>query len=262
MNYYTTLFDPIERRIAINICRLMYVSGQAFFECGIGYQVRQLVFALPLVPPLSISRITTCLAALEHLQTNRPHPHALELILRFDRVYPSENFHRTMADPVGIIGTAVGLVSFGLQLYTTINEYVRAIEGRDDELASASQTADRIATQVQSIVDTLAKLPVLADYHGHTTEISSALQEWQIEKQSLVDILDKLQPKPGAWRKAKAKALYPFNRKGLVEVRGRLRSLINRLSLALQVLDMLVFCLLSLPQSQQAPYPLLPFAIN
>lgn len=150
-----------------------------------------------------------------------------------------------MADPVGIIGTAVGLVSCGLQLYTTIDEYVRTIEGRDDELATAYQTADRIATQVQSIVNTLAKLP--ADYHGHTTEISSALQEWQIDKQFLVDILDELQPKPGAWRKAKAKALYPFSRKGLVEVQGRLGLLINRLTLALQVLDVLVSAFLHLP---------------
>lgn len=147
-----------------------------------------------------------------------------------------------MADPVGIIGTAIGLVSCGLQLYTTIDEYVRTIEGRDDELATAYQTADRIATQVQSIVNTLANLP--ADYHGHTTKISSALREWQIEKKSMVDILDKLRPKPGVWRNAKAKALYPFTRKGLVEVQKRLGSLIDGLSLALQVLDMLVLLFL------------------
>lgn len=143
-----------------------------------------------------------------------------------------------MADPVGIIGTAIGLVSFGLQLYTTIDEYVRAVEGRDNDLATASQIAEYMIKQVQSIVDTMAKLP--ADYDGHATDISSILQEWQTERQSLVNILAKLRPKAAGWKKAKATVFYPFGCKDLVEAQKRLGSLINRLSLTLQVLDMLV----------------------
>lgn len=153
-----------------------------------------------------------------------------------------------MADPIGTIGTAVGLVSFGLQLYSTLDEYVRAIKAREDEISSASNTVQVITKQIQAIVDTLAKLP--SDYQNgdHVEGISSALREWQSEKQSLINVLARLQSKSGNFAKTKAKALHPFRRKDLVDVKERLDSLIKRLVLSLQVLGMSVmscYCHLS-----------------
>ncbi|KAF5661953.1 ankyrin repeat-containing protein [Fusarium circinatum] len=43
--------------------------------------------------------------------------------------FQASTSNREMAEPVGITGTAVGIVSFGLKLYTGISEYLDAIKG-------------------------------------------------------------------------------------------------------------------------------------
>ncbi|KAG4262739.1 hypothetical protein FPRO03_10102 [Fusarium proliferatum] len=56
-----------------------------------------------------------------------------------------------MAEPVGITGTAVGMLSFGLQLYTGISEYLDAVKGRDEDLQSAKQYAKMLRDNLVSI---------------------------------------------------------------------------------------------------------------
>lgn len=56
-----------------------------------------------------------------------------------------------MAEPVGITGTAVGIVLFGLQLYTGISEYLDAVKGRDEDLQSAKQYAKMLRDNLMSI---------------------------------------------------------------------------------------------------------------
>ncbi|KAF5593866.1 uncharacterized protein FSUBG_9639 [Fusarium subglutinans] len=43
--------------------------------------------------------------------------------------FQASSSNREMAESVGITGTAAGIVTFGLQLYTGISEYLDAIKG-------------------------------------------------------------------------------------------------------------------------------------
>ncbi|KAG9494878.1 hypothetical protein J7337_013107 [Fusarium musae] len=63
-----------------------------------------------------------------------------------------------MADPVGITGTAVGTVSFGLQLYSGISEYLDVVKGRDEDLQSAKEYVKILRDNLGLIEETIGAI--------------------------------------------------------------------------------------------------------
>ncbi|KAF4485453.1 hypothetical protein CGGC5_v008467 [Colletotrichum fructicola Nara gc5] len=61
-----------------------------------------------------------------------------------------------MADPLGIAGTAAGLVSLGLQLYGEIFKYIKAVNGREDDLKAARKNAEILKKCLLAIKGTTA----------------------------------------------------------------------------------------------------------
>ncbi|KAF5598053.1 hypothetical protein FPCIR_3326 [Fusarium pseudocircinatum] len=81
-----------------------------------------------------------------------------------------------MAEPVGITGTAIGIVSFGLQLYTGISKYLDAVKGRDEDLKYAKQHTNILRDYLSSLEETLQTIGSDSTVARHAVERFPALK--------------------------------------------------------------------------------------
>ncbi|KAJ3956031.1 hypothetical protein N0V92_007428 [Colletotrichum tropicale] len=142
-----------------------------------------------------------------------------------------------MAEPVGITGTAAGLVSLGLQLYGEISSYLAAYKGRQQDLDFAKLQCDNLKRCIDAINS--ASLPPTSD------ALTATLQSCQKEFDALNDLVKGLQGpfSPAATlsdklREKGKKLKYPFQREGLRELKERLESTVPVLQLATQTLGL------------------------
>ncbi|KAH6949205.1 hypothetical protein DER45DRAFT_600137 [Fusarium avenaceum] len=148
-----------------------------------------------------------------------------------------------MADPVGIAGTAVGIVSFGLQLYTGVSEYLDAVEGREEDLRQANTYAKTLWTSLKSIEDAMRNID------SHHTIPKDAVEECkascEIELKSLDSVLKGLRGSPvnpanlaSSVRSSVRKLSYPFKKKSITKLEEKLNSTNNVLKIALLALQL------------------------
>lgn len=142
-----------------------------------------------------------------------------------------------MAEPVGITGTAAGLVSLGLQLYSEISSYLAAYKGRQQDLDFAKFLSDNLKRCIDAINS--ASLPPTSD------ALTASLQSCQKELDALNDLVKELQGifTPAAtlsekFREKGKRLAYPFQREGLRELKERLESTVPVLQLATQTLGL------------------------
>ncbi|KAG5754821.1 hypothetical protein H9Q70_002532 [Fusarium xylarioides] len=64
-----------------------------------------------------------------------------------------------MAEPVGIIGSAVGICGFGLQLYKEISQYLNDVDGRDEDLKQARNYATNLKISLDALDDAISNAP-------------------------------------------------------------------------------------------------------
>lgn len=152
-----------------------------------------------------------------------------------------ENFN--MADPIGITGTAVGIVSFGLQLYTGVLEYLDAVKGQDEDLRQANTYAKTLCTSLKSIEDAMGNID------SHHTIPKDAVEECKIscevELKSLDSLLKDLRGSPvdptklaSSVRRSMRKLSYPFKKKSITKLEEKLNSTNNVLKIALLALQL------------------------
>ncbi|KAF5624633.1 uncharacterized protein FTJAE_10226 [Fusarium tjaetaba] len=128
-----------------------------------------------------------------------------------------------MAEPVGITGTAVGIVSFGLQLYTGISEYLDAVKGRDEDLQTAKQYAKILRDNLGSIEETIGAIG--SEY---------AVARYAIEQCPMVDPTNRTEQV----KKCLRKLSYPFKKKDITRLQDRLsltNNVLHTAALALQL---------------------------
>ncbi|KAH7246638.1 hypothetical protein BKA59DRAFT_395954 [Fusarium tricinctum] len=148
-----------------------------------------------------------------------------------------------MADPVGITGTAVGIVSFGLQLYTGVSEYLDAVKGREEDLRQANTYAKTLWTSLKSIEDAMENID------SHHTIPKDAVEECkvscEIELKSLDSLLKDLRESPvdaanraSSVKSSIRKLSYPFKKKSITKLEEKLNSTNNVLKIALLALQL------------------------
>ncbi|KAF6803109.1 hypothetical protein CSOJ01_11127 [Colletotrichum sojae] len=131
-----------------------------------------------------------------------------------------------MAEPVG---TAVGVLSLYLQLYTTITKSLDAVGGRDRDLTSARYQAQTLR-QCLSLIDS-----VVSQARKRHATASDAVDAWisacETELKALEALVVRLQgsttPAATISGKAKAKAkkyTFPFRKESILELEKRLLS--------------------------------------
>ncbi|KAK1996914.1 hypothetical protein LX36DRAFT_682104 [Colletotrichum falcatum] len=149
-----------------------------------------------------------------------------------------------MAEPVGITGTAAGLVSLGLQLYGEISKYLNAVKGRQKDLGRAR----RHCQTLQMCIDAIAA--AASPSRGNNAQTDAALNacvlSCESELRALEALVARLQGPPtpaGGSLSAKLREkgreyAFPFHRESILELERTLESTNGVLQTALQTLGL------------------------
>lgn len=131
-----------------------------------------------------------------------------------------------MAEPVG---TAVGVLSLGLQLYGTITKYLDAVKGRDRDLGSARHQAQTLR-QCLSVIDSVV-IQARKTHAVPSDAVEACILACETELKALQALVIRLQgpttPAATISGKAKAKAIkytFPFHKESMLELEKRLLS--------------------------------------
>lgn len=100
-----------------------------------------------------------------------------------------------MAESVGIVGTAAGLVSLGIQLYSGTATNLDSFKDRDYDLKAATA---QLASLRQSLVIIEQSLPRLASQQYHTASLISYMACCKEELGKLDDMLQQLFDPPSS----------------------------------------------------------------
>lgn len=118
-----------------------------------------------------------------------------------------------MADPVGIVGTALGVVSLGLQVYNNLKTYVDDFKNRDEHVTKVSRQLDLLHGSL-NIIKTA--IPAIEDnFRTESAVVVSGLQASEASLKSLAKELQKHGFTPATNFKGKAmefkkRLKYPF----------------------------------------------------
>ncbi|KAF0324191.1 hypothetical protein GQ607_008621 [Colletotrichum asianum] len=151
-----------------------------------------------------------------------------------------------MADPLGIAGTAAGLVSLGLQLYGEISKYIKAVKGRDEDLRAARQNAEVLRKCLNAIKGATSSTNVAQTASKDAVEecVASCIDELKQLDQRLTRLRGSTTPADSLSAKVKAKGrqlMYPFHKDDIVDLERRLASANDVLQAALHALGMPIY---------------------
>ncbi|KAF4334081.1 hypothetical protein FBEOM_12092 [Fusarium beomiforme] len=143
------------------------------------------------------------------------------------------------------LGTAVGVISLGLQLYAGLSEYLEAVKGRDEDLQQAKNYAKTLQCSLKAIEDAMNKV------NGDNTMAQDAVEECTssclIELKALDVLLKDLKGEPALPSDTVAKARssirkwsYPFRKNSMNKLEERLKSANNVLKTALSALQLAI----------------------
>ena len=147
-----------------------------------------------------------------------------------------------MAEPVGIIGTAAGIVSLGLQLCGTLKEYRDDVKYRDAYVIKALGNLEflqQLLNRFQSILPDLEK-----EHIASTQIVATILQRCEAELKAMEGEVNEHAPtvtpsdRKEKMRETMKKLSFPFARQELDKLASRIDRLNSLLSLALQELNL------------------------
>ncbi|KAF9771514.1 hypothetical protein IL306_010837 [Fusarium sp. DS 682] len=139
------------------------------------------------------------------------------------------------------LGTAVGVISLGLQLYAGLSEYLDAVQGRDEDLQQAKRYAKTLQCSLTAIEDAMSKV------NGDNIMAQDAVEECTssciTELKALETLIRDLKGAPTEDPVAKAtssmrKWTYPFKKKNITKLEERLKSANDVLKTALSALQL------------------------
>ncbi|KAF5500273.1 hypothetical protein CGCS363_v007494 [Colletotrichum siamense] len=148
-----------------------------------------------------------------------------------------------MADPLGIAGTAAGLVSLGLQLYGDIFKYIKAVNGREDDLEAARKNAEILRKCLIAIKGATASTNIAQ--MATKDAVDECVASCKDELKQLEALLTRLRgPEAPAetlsarTRERGRRLMYPFRKDSIAELETRLASTNAVLQTALNALGL------------------------
>jgi chromosome segregation ATPase len=159
-----------------------------------------------------------------------------------------------MADPISLTGTAVGVLSLGIQVCNILYDYVAAIQDRNKELEAASHQIQHLACVFQTLQGLVPKVQSLPQFNASAlATLNRCLKDTQDQVLQLQAFLQSLQ-NAGAESKdlirklkdAGRKITYAFHRDQLNCLQDRVTSLTVTVQLAIDTIHLLVSARLSL----------------
>ncbi|KAI0006865.1 hypothetical protein F4779DRAFT_547263 [Xylariaceae sp. FL0662B] len=146
-----------------------------------------------------------------------------------------------MAEPIGFLGTAVGVVSLGIQVYGSLKVYFDNFKSRD-EIVGKSMVHLKCFGQSLDIIQ--ASMPYLKDEHPlPSAVVTSCLESCQLELRILHDeLLSHESTAPtdlkGKMKEVKKKFVFPFHQPRLDKLESTLERITGNLSIAIDGLGL------------------------
>ncbi|KAI5924150.1 hypothetical protein F4810DRAFT_665922 [Camillea tinctor] len=146
-----------------------------------------------------------------------------------------------MADPIGVLGTAVGVVSLGIQVGGALKEYIGDFRSRGEHVDGALARV-KVFEEALGVINTA----ITAFENEHRIPSARAISCLQICRTELMAFKSELQrhetttqkDAKGKMKEIKKKFGYPFHRKQLVELEDRIHQISQTLSLAVEALEL------------------------
>ncbi|CEI70731.1 unnamed protein product [Fusarium venenatum] len=145
-----------------------------------------------------------------------------------------------MSDPLSVAGTAVGIMSLGIQVCNGLVKYLRAVRGRKEEIRDGVREVEQVVSLLYSLNNTLPNVDLRNGTNSLRTCVHNCYTKLE-ELQRLLDELCKTQPSNKATKRA-ADAIrsvsYPFQQEKLSMIRDSLRSVLNNLGLIISAISL------------------------
>ncbi|KAI3333579.1 hypothetical protein F4824DRAFT_513049 [Ustulina deusta] len=146
-----------------------------------------------------------------------------------------------MADPVGVLGTAVGVVSLGLQVYGTLKQYLDDFNSRDERVAKTLAYLAQLKGALNVVEAATQSLQ--AQHQAPSDMVLSCLRSCLAEMNALQGKLQEVGPSQQINVKEKIKEIkkklkYPFQISNIDEIEKSLERIIGQLSLAIHGLEL------------------------
>lgn len=157
-----------------------------------------------------------------------------------------------MSDPLSIAGSAVGVISLGIQVAQGLVEYYSAIKNQDADMVAVDSQLRRLKENFTSIDSAIKKTNNVFPNHVIVRAIEDSLLECQKEVEALRKELNKIRVTPknsaakiskmermkGSVRRFLKRAEYPFRQKTLEQVRDLAQQLNGHLATVMSALGM------------------------
>ncbi|XXG97870.1 hypothetical protein Hte_004184 [Hypoxylon texense] len=146
-----------------------------------------------------------------------------------------------MADPVSLLGTAIGIVSLGLQVYGGLKEYLNAYRSRDKRVDEALRRLELLRNSLRIIGSIV--FPSENEHKEPAEAVVSSLREVQADLQGLHDQLQKnksLHPTNliEKVKDKKKKLAFPFHVSYIDMLESVLERIVNNLLITMQGLGL------------------------
>ncbi|KAK7937486.1 uncharacterized protein PG986_014354 [Apiospora aurea] len=147
-----------------------------------------------------------------------------------------------MADPLSVAGSAVGIISLGIQVTQSLFDYYTALRSQYSDAAHTAKRLDSLAELLESLHHHCENRKFRADEADSVRRIESLIQECQEFVQELQGEADKFKETlatniQSAVKITARRVAYPFRKSTLEKLDEDIGEITDRLQLALQILQ-------------------------
>jgi len=150
-----------------------------------------------------------------------------------------------MADPASVAGTAVGVLSLGIQVCQGLYDLISTIRGRNKELDSAAAQLQCLVSSFQDLSTILPRISSLPPHHTTAVDtLRSCIAESEIKINQLQLLLSSLKNTASGTNDLKGKLrdttrilTFPLQRKELQSMQQELASLVTTVQLAIDTIS-------------------------
>ncbi|CAJ2511381.1 Uu.00g070060.m01.CDS01 [Anthostomella pinea] len=147
-----------------------------------------------------------------------------------------------MADPLSVAGSAVGIISLGIQVTQSLFDYYTAVKSQHSDISYTAERLESLLELLELLRNHIQDRRFQADEEESIRKIESLIQECEECIQELQGEADKFKKTPvttiqSAVKATARRAAYPFRRSTLEKLDEDITEVTDRLKLAIQVLQ-------------------------
>lgn len=143
-----------------------------------------------------------------------------------------------MTDPISIAGSAVGILSLGLQVTQSLISFYTSCKGQDSDLNRTIQNLSNLRAILESIDNALRERKFQKEEIESARRIESLIEECEDLIRELNDECDRFQKPSSAIKKAGRRVMYPFRQSTLQKLDENIKGIRTNIFDTLDILKL------------------------